>query len=124
MDPEPKKRMLLDFLEEKLRPDGTHPDFPQQKFFREQDWAKIPWSDLVFDLPALVVYEQKEPNARPAKPALGLVIALSHQVGKTELLVLSKHDGKIICHPAEKAPSGLKPSYLLLRKHVPMTGLP
>jgi len=32
--------------------------------------------------------------------------------------------GEIMCHPIEEAPSGLKPAYLLLKKHLPMAGMP
>ena len=32
--------------------------------------------------------------------------------------------GEIMCHPIEEAPSDLKPAYLLLKKHLPMAGMP
>jgi hypothetical protein len=32
--------------------------------------------------------------------------------------------GEIMCHPIEEAPSGLKPAYRLLKKHLPMAGMP
>jgi len=112
---------LLDVLQEELSQDGTHPGFPVQKFFSEEDWTRLPWSDLDFDLPALVVYGQKEAGA---SPIVGLVIALSHQVGRVHILVRSKYNGEIICHAVEASPSGLKPSYLLVKEHIPMSGLP
>lgn len=112
---------LLDHLQEELGQDGTHPGFPVRKFFRLQDWSRVPWSDLAFDLPALVVYGQREESS---KPVVGVVIALSHHLGGTQILVRSKYNGEIICHSIEKSPAGLKPSYLLVKKHLPMTGLP
>jgi len=111
----------LDHLHEELDPEGAHPDFPVRKFFGREDWARLPWSDLAFDLPALVVYGQGEKNV---KPVVGEVIALSHWVGGTRILVRSKHQGEVVCHPIEDSPSGLKPSYLLLKKHLPMAGIP
>jgi len=112
---------ILDHLQEELELDGTHPDFPVRKFFHQEDWARVPWSDLAFDLPALAVYGQGGENANPV---VGMVIALSHLVGGTRILVRSKHDGEIMCHSIEEAPSGLKPAYLLLKKHLPMAGMP
>lgn len=110
-----------DDLQEELNKDGTHPESPVRKSFHQEDWGQLPWSDLAFDLPALVVYGQREESS---KPAVGLVIALSHQLGRTRILVRSKYNGQIILHPIEESPWGLKPSYLLLKKHLPMTGLP
>jgi hypothetical protein len=112
---------ILDDLQEELDQDGTHPDFPVRKFFQLEDWSRVPWSDLAFDLPALAVYGQ---GGRNAKPVVGMVIALSHWVGGTRILVRSKHNGEIMCHPIEESPSGLKPAYLLLKNHLPMAGMP
>lgn len=121
MNPNNSPSDLLDSLQEELRQDGTHPAFPVQKFFAGEDWSQIPWSELAFDLPALVVYGQREHGSRPV---VGVVIALSHQLGRTQILVQSKDNGKMVCHPIEKSPSGLKPSHLLLKRHLPMSGLP
>lgn len=112
---------FLDDIQEGLNPDGTHPAFPVQKFFSTNDWCHLPWSELAFDLPALVVYEEKE---KASKCVVGLVIALCHRIDGTQILVQSKHNGEIICHPIERSPSGLQPTYLLLKKHLPTAGLP
>lgn len=40
--------------------DGTHPDFPVQKVYHGEEFSKMTRSDLMFDLPALVVYGQNE----------------------------------------------------------------
>jgi len=112
---------ILDELREKFNQDGTHPDFPERKFCPWEDWAKVPWSELAFDLPALAVYAPAEEST---KPVVGVVIALSHWVGGTRILVRSKHKGEILCHPIEESPSGLKPCYLLVKKHLPMAGIP
>ncbi len=121
MNVQNSKQDLLDLLQEEVNEDGTHPGFPVQKFFDLKDWSRVLWSELAFDLPALVIYGQKEEGS---KPVVGLVIALSHQSGKTKFLVRSKHNGQTVCHSIEESPSGLKPSYLLLKKHLPMSGLP
>jgi hypothetical protein len=112
---------ILDRLQEELNQDGTHPDFPERRFFRQEDWARVPWSDLAFELPALAVYS---PVGENAKPVIGVVIALSHTVGGTRILIRSRHNGEIRCHPIEESPSGLKPSYLLVKEHLPMAGIP
>jgi len=112
---------VLDDLLEKLHPDGTHPEFPVRKVVQPEAWGRIPWSELAFELPALVVYGADEENV---KRSVGLVIALSHGVAGTGILVRSKHHGETICHPVEASPSGLKPAYLLLKKHLPMAGIP
>ncbi len=112
---------FLDDIQEGLKADGTHPDFPVQKFFPGNDWRQIPWSELAFDLPALVVYEEKENSSNRV---VGLIIALCHRVDGTRILVLSKLEGKTLCHSIEQSPSQFKPAYLLLKEHVPMAGLP
>jgi len=112
---------ILDELQEEFNRDGTHPDFPVQKFFHREDWAKVPWSELAFDLPALAVYGSAGENG---KQVVGMVIALSHWIGGTRILVRSKHNGEILCHPIEESPAGLKPAYLLVKKHLPLAGMP
>jgi hypothetical protein len=112
---------ILDDLQTRIKEDGTHPDFPERKVFPAENWERIPWSDLVFDLPALAVYGQ---SGEAHKPIIGMVIALSHWVGGTRILVRSKHNGEMVCHPIDESPSGLKPSYLLVKKHLPMAGVP
>jgi hypothetical protein len=112
---------ILDYLQEEFNQDGTHPDFPERKVFQLGGWERIPWSDLAFDLPALAVYGQGGENT---KPVVGVVIALSHWVGGTRILVRTKHNGEMICHPIEESPTGLMPSYLLVKKHLPMAGIP
>jgi len=112
---------ILDQLQEEFNPDGTHPDFPERKFFQLGGWERIPWSDLAFELPALAVYG---PAGENVKPVVGVVIALSHWIGGTRILVRSKYNNETICHPIAESPSGLKPSYLLVKKHLPMAGIP
>lgn len=112
---------ILDRLQRELNKDGIHPEFPERKVFQPENWESIPWSELAFDLPALAVYGRGGENA---KPVIGMVIALSHWVGGTRILVRSKHNGETVCHPINESPLGLKPSYLLVKTHLPMAGIP
>jgi hypothetical protein len=112
---------VLDYLQAGFKKDGTHPDFPERIVFRLEDWGKIPWSDLAFDLPALAVYSQ---GGETDRFIVGMVIALSHWVGGTRIMVRSKHNGETICHPIDESPEGLRPDYLLIKKHLPMAGIP
>jgi len=112
---------ILDHLEVELEKDGTHPDFPERRFFPPDGWGRLAWSDLAFELPALVVYETA---GEGGKAVVGMVIALSHRLGETGILVRSKHNGETNCHWIAESPSGLKPAYLLVKKHVPMAGIP
>jgi hypothetical protein len=55
---------------------------------------------------------------------MGIVFALGHTVEGTEMLVISKHRGETICHRVELAPAGRQPDYLLVKKHLPLGGVP
>lgn len=101
--------------------DRTHPDFPVQKVYRGAEFSKMAGSNLMFDLPALVVYKQ---NEKGKIPHIGIVFALSNKVDGVCIHVISKYDGKIICHPIEESPSGKQPEYLLLKKHLTMKNVP
>jgi hypothetical protein len=101
--------------------DGTHPDFPVKKFLNLADWTRLPWSELAFELPALVVYGLDE---RGEPPAVGVVFAMSHTVEGTEIMAMSKQGGETLCHRAELSPEGKQPSYLLVKKHLPLAGAP
>lgn len=101
--------------------DGTHPDFPVQKVYRGEEFSNMPGSDLMFDLPALVVYEQDDENETPH---IGIVFALSNRVDGACINVLSRYNGKMIEHLIEESPSGKQPAYLLLRKHNTMRNVP
>ncbi len=112
---------ILDRLREEFLPDGTHPDFPVRKFSPSENWRRIPWSELAIELPALAVYGAA---GEQAQPAIGVVVALCHAVGETRILVRSRHNGRTVCHLIEESPSGLKPSFLLLKRHLPPAGCP
>lgn len=101
--------------------DGTHPDFPVQKVYYGEDLSKMTSSDLMFDLPALVVYEQNEGGKILH---VGIVFALSQRVDGPCIHVISKYNGKIICHSIEESPSGKQPAYLLVKKHLTMCSPP
>jgi hypothetical protein len=112
---------ILNRLLKELRKDGTHPDFPERKVFQPENWQRIPWSELAFDLPALAIYGRSEEND---KPVVGVVIALGHWIGGTRILVRSIHNGETVCHLIDESPSGLKPCYLLVKRHLPMADIP
>lgn len=101
--------------------DGTHPDFPVQRVYRGEEFGKIPGSNLILDLPALVVYEQNEEGKTSH---IGIVFALSNSVDGVCIHVISKYNGKIIKHPIEESPSGKQPAYLLVMKHQAMNSVP
>jgi hypothetical protein len=101
--------------------DGTHPDFPVQRTFLGVELTKTERSNLMFDLPALVVYEQNE-NGEIVH--VGIVFALSSRVDGVCIHVMSKYDGKIICHQIEESPSGKQPAYLLVKEHCTMKNVP
>lgn len=101
--------------------DGTHPDFPVQKVYRGEDLSKMTGSDLMFDLPALVVYEQNEEGKILH---LGIVFALSHRLDGIRIHVMSKYKGEIVCHTIEESPSGKQPAYLLIKEHLTMSSVP
>lgn len=121
MSQEKTEKDILESLLEGFNPEGTHPEFPVRKDFEPGAWGRIPWSELAIELPALVVYEAEETKVMPG---VGLVVALSHGVSGTEILVRSKHNGENVLHPLEAPPSGLKPAYLLVKNHIPMAGIP
>lgn len=104
-----------------LRDDGTHPDFPVKKFVNLADWTRLPWSELAFDLPALVVYGLDSPGE---PPAVGVVFALSHSVDGTQILAVSRYSGETRCHSAGLSPAGRPPAYLLVKRHLPPAGAP
>jgi hypothetical protein len=104
-----------------FQPDGTHPDFPVRRFLNLADWTRLPWSELAFELPALVVYGLDE-TGEP--PAVGVVFAISHTVEGTEILVMSKRGGETLCHRADLSPGGKRPSYLLVKKHLTLADAP
>jgi hypothetical protein len=104
-----------------FKKDGTHPEYPIQKVYHGEEFSKIAASNLMFDLPALVVYEQNEDGEILH---LGIVFALSHRVDGTRIHVMSKYNGKIICHQIEESPSGKQPSYLLVKEHFTMSSVP
>jgi len=68
----------------------------------------------MFDLPALVIYEQDEYGKIIY---LGIIFALSNKVDGACIHVMSKYKGKVKCHPIEESPSGKQPVYLLMKKH-------
>lgn len=113
---DPLEKLLSDF-----RTDGTHPDFPVKKFLNLADWTRLPWSELAFDLPALVVYGL---DSLGEPPAIGVVFALSHTVEGTEILAMSRYSGETTCHRAELSPAGKQPAYLLVKRHLPPAGAP
>jgi len=115
--PQPGDRNLLDAV---LGRDGTHPDFPVKKFVNLADWGRLPWSELSFDLPALVVYglDQDEP------PDVGVVFAVGNTLDGTEILAMSKSGGETCCHPAGRSPEGKPASYLLVKKHLSLAAAP
>ncbi len=117
----PEDKSLLDGLLDSLDKDGTHPDFPVKKFVNLADWTRLPWSELSFDLPALVVYgldEMGEP------PAVGVVFAVGHSIDGTEILAVSKKGEETCCHSAAVSPAGKHPAYLLVKKHVSLAAAP
>lgn len=112
---------LIDMALGSLEKDGTHPDFPVKKFVNLADWTRLPWSELSFDLPALVVYGL-EGQGEP--PAVGVVFAVGNSVDGTEILAISKAGEGTCCHPAAVSPEGRHPAYLLVKKHVPLASAP
>lgn len=112
---------MLDELLEGLKKDGTHPDFPVRKSLSGLSSGRIPWSEMAFEIPALVIYE-RGPEGR--FPHAGVVISLRHSIDGTGIQVLSKHNGEVMCHPLERPPMGGVPHYLLLKKQIPMTSVP
>lgn len=118
---DPEDKNLIDQLLGSVGKDGTHPDFPVKKFVNLADWTHLPWSELSFDLPALVVYGldgQGEP------PAVGVVFAVGNSLEGTEILAISKSGEETRCHPACLSPEGKHPSYLLVKKHVSLAAAP
>jgi hypothetical protein len=118
---DPEDKNLIDQLLGCVVKDGTHPDFPVKKFVNLADWTRLPWSELSFDLPALVVYGldgQGEP------PAVGVVFAVGNSVDGTEILAISKSGEGTCCHPAGLSPEGKHPSYLLVKKHLSLAAAP
>jgi hypothetical protein len=114
-------KVLLENLLGRLGNDGTHPDFPVKKFVNLADWTRLPWSELSFDLPALVVYGlagQGEP------PAVGVVFAVGNSLEGTEILAVSKKGEETRCHPAGLSPEGKRPAYLLVKKHLSLASAP
>jgi hypothetical protein len=112
----PLEGILGDF-----RRDGTHPDFPVKKFADLADWTRLPWSELAFELPALVVYG---PDAGCEPPAVAVVFAVSHTVEGTEMLAVSRKGRETLCHRAEVSPEGKQPAYLLVKAHLPLADAP
>ena len=117
----PENKNSLDKLLESLGKDGTHPEYPVKKFVNLADWTRLPWSELSFELPALVVYgleDQGEP------PAVGVVFAVRNSIDGTEILAVSKKGEETRCHPAGLSPEGKPASYLLVKKHLSLAGAP
>lgn len=112
---------MLETILEEIRKDGTHPDFPVKKAWNEVNWSRLPWSELVFDLPALVVYRIESANE---SPAVGVVFALGQTLEGTEVLVVSRHAGEMKCHRLELSPGGRQPAYLLVKEHLSLAGAP
>ena len=106
---------------EGLHENGTHPDFPLQKKYTEEEFSTGHHSNLVFNLPALVVYERDEtvhlPNA-------GVVFALSNRIDGICVQVMSKHGDRFECHPIDESPYGSRPEYLLMKKHLTLKNVP
>jgi len=101
--------------------DGTHPDYPIQKVYHGEESSKNAGSNLMCDLPTLVVYEQNEDGKIRH---LGIVFAFSNSVDGVCIHVMSKYKGKVKCHPIEESPSGKQPAYLLMKKHYTMNNVP
>ncbi len=101
--------------------DGTHPDYPVQRVYNREELGKIGGSNLTLDLPALVVYEQKEDSKIPH---IGIVFALANSVDGVRIQVISECEGEVMCHALEECPSGNKPAYLLMKKHLMMKNVP
>ena len=97
-----------------FKKDGTHLDYPIQKVYHGEKFSKMAGSNLMFDLPALVVYEQ---NEKGKIIHLGIVFALSNSVDGVYIHVMSKYNGKVKYHQIEESPSGKQPAYLLLKKY-------
>ena len=114
-------RSLLEKLLGSLEKDGTHPEFPVKKFVNLADWTRLPWSELSFDLPALVVYGL-EGQGEP--PAVGVVFAIGNSLDGTEILAVSKSGEETRCHPAGLSPEGKRPAYLLVKKHLSLASAP
>lgn len=117
----PEDKNLLEKLLGSLEKNGTHPDFPVKKFVNLADWTHLPWSELSFELPALVVYGLDE---RGGPPAVGVVFAVGNSVEGTEILAVSKNGEETRCHPAGLSPEGKRPAYLLVKKHLSLAGAP
>ena len=114
------KSQLKEILDRFSR-DGSHPDYPVQKVYDREELGKIGGSNLPLDLPALVVYEQKEDGKMPH---IGIVFALANSVDGVRIQVISEYEGEVMCHAAEESPSGNKPAYLLMKKHLMMKNVP
>ena len=117
----PEDKNPLDKLLGSLGKDGTHPEFPIKKFVNLTDWTRLPWSELSFELPALVVYgleDQGEP------PAVGVVFAVGNSLEGTQILAVSKKGEETCCHPAGLSPEGKPASYLLVKKHLSLADAP
>lgn len=112
---------LIGTLLDSLNKDGTHPDFPVKKFVNLADWTRLPWSELSFELPALVVYGLAEAGE---PPAVGVVFAVGNSLDGTRIMAVSRHAGETRCHSAELSPEGRRPAYLLVKKHVPLASAP
>lgn len=101
--------------------DGTHPDYPLQKVYNVEELSRRGGSNPMFDLPALVVYEQDEYGKISH---IGVVFALGNSVDGVRIHVMSEYEGKVKCHPIEESPSGKRPAYLLTKRHVTMKNVP
>ena len=97
--------------------DGTHPDYPLQKVYNMEELSKRGGSNLMFDLPALVVYEQNEDGKIFH---IGVIFALDNSVDGVHIHVMSEYEGEVKYHPIEESPSGKRPAYLLTKKHLTM----
>jgi len=117
----PEDKSLIDKLLGSLEKDGTHPEFPVKKFVNLADWTHLPWSELSFELPALVVYGL---DAQGEPPAVGVVFAVGNSIDGTEILAVSKSGEETCCHPAALSPEGKRPAYLLVKKHLSLAGAP
>lgn len=106
---------------DRFKKDGTHPEYPIQKVYHGEEFSKMAASNLTFDLPALVVYEQNEDDKTPH---IGIVFALSSCINGVCIQVMSKYKGEVKCHPIEESPSGEQPAYLLMKKHYTMNNVP
>ncbi len=90
---------------------GKHPDFPIKK-----DWkplSEMTDQDLIFDLPALVIYSED---------IIGMIIRYGNLINGKSIIVASENcDGNVIHHSIDQSPKGEEPLYILIKKHYQIT---